>query len=368
MADTSVDVTALGPRSFIAEGSQGRVHRLTHFQLPDWPGGLAFKEFKPAAAFVPAGVESIVRVRSALADKDRQALDRHAVWPIRVVKNAAGSVVGLLMPLIPDEFVQTGVSTQQQGGTSPRPIRRERELQFLFIDPDLADRIGHQRVNLQQRLALCHSFAQGLELLAGLNVVFGDISAKNALFKIGATPSECAVILVDCDAARVAGTAAGVSQLNTPDWEPPGKERDIATHATDVYKFGLFVIRSLSPGSNCSTARDPERVAPIFDRTGMDLLRRSVGDNPRKRPSMTDWREYLALAAQLGRPMGGPGATGGGRGGRRGPKAGPQGISTPSATGNTAAAAKQDVSGSGSGTTGGRVGWRRVNGEWVQTS
>jgi len=365
VADISVPIGDLGPREFIAEGGQGRVHRLTQFQLADCPVGVAFKEYKPGATFVPAGVEAIVRVRSSLSEPDRQTLDRHAVWPLRVVKHPDGRVAGLLMPLIPDEFVQSGFSSRQNGGAAPRAIRHERELQFLFVDPDMADRLGHQRVNLQQRLSVCRSFAEALEFLASLNVVFGDISAKNALFKVGPTPADCAVILVDCDAARVTGTAAGVSQLNSPDWDPPGKERDVATHATDVYKFGLFVIRSLSPGKTSSQSRDPERVDPIFDRSGMEMLRRTVGDDPRKRPSITEWRDYLEIASTFGRPTGLSGQDR--RGGRIGSGPARQGIRTPSATGGMEAA-KQNTSTEEFQGGSSRIGWRKVNGEWVSTN
>ena len=63
-------------------------------------------------------------------------------------------------------------------------------------------------------------------------------------------------MLVDCDAVRVRGTMSAVPQLNTPDWEPPVAEQTQLTSYTDVYKYALFVLRCLSPGTNASTARE----------------------------------------------------------------------------------------------------------------
>jgi hypothetical protein len=176
---------------------------------------------------------------------------------------------------------------------APKSFRKEREVQYLFIDPSRAQRLGFPLVNLQQRLRICLELARGLSFLASQHIVFGDISAKNALFRLGANPTDVGVVLVDCDAVRVAGNSAAVKQLNSPDWDPPENERTALTHATDVYKFALFMIRVLSPSANASVSRDSRKVATIFDQRGMTLLRASLGTTPASRPKIAEWSAYL---------------------------------------------------------------------------
>jgi serine/threonine protein kinase len=294
MSNDSVARSDLGNMDLVAEGGQGKIFKLTHFRLPDCPGGIAYKEYKPEANFAAAGLRAIVTVRSKMSDSDRATLDRCSVWPSRIVTGNGSNVVGLLMPLIPDEYRHQGKSLV--GGSKKKSsgsFMKEREVQYLFIDPSRSERLGFPLVNLKQRLQICLELAKALSFLASQNIVFGDISSKNALYRIGSDPNDIGVMLVDCDAVRVAGTAAAVSQLNSPDWDPPAKERSVLTHATDVYKFGLFIIRSLSPSANASLTRDPQRVAPILDQPGMALLQRSLQDAPANRPKMSEWANYL---------------------------------------------------------------------------
>jgi len=354
MDDISVSRADLGNTSLIAEGGQGKIFKLTHFRLPDFPGGIVYKEYKNHANFVAAGLRAIVQVRSRMSAGDRQLLDKYAVWPARVVIENNGNVVGLLMPHIPDEYVHQGVSsTGMTKNGAPKPFRKEREVQYLFIDPSRAQRLGFPLVNLQQRLRICLELARGLSFLASQHIVFGDISAKNALFRLGSSPTDVGVVLVDCDAVRVAGNSAAVKQLNSPDWDPPENERTALTHATDVYKFALFMIRVLSPSANASVTRDPRKVATIFDQRGMTLLRASLGTTPASRPKIAEWSTYLESFIQQLPPV---------RiqpqfGASQPPHAPPNTnwvprTSSPSTTATAAPAANQ--------------GWKRVNGKWVR--
>lgn len=82
------------------------------------------------------------------------------------------------------------------------------------------------------------------------------------------------------------------------------------TQATDLFKYGLFVLRVLSPGSNASTARDVRRVEQELDDPGRRLLRSSLSAVPQDRPTARTWAQYFAgarAAATLpGAPSGGP--------------------------------------------------------------
>ncbi len=281
-----IERSELGALEFIAEGGQGKVYRCTQLRLPDFDGRLAFKEYKPGQV-TAAGLEAIIAMRSRLSDADRHRLDEMSTWPTRLVREH-GRVTGILMPLIRDEYVHVGQSL------TGSVLRKEREIQYLFLAAARCEKLGFPRVNLYQRFAICQALAEALALLAANNVVFGDLNAKNALFKVGPDRFDGDVMLVDCDAVRVRGTMSAVPQLNSPDWEPPEAERTHLTQETDVFKYALFVLRALSPGPNASTARDPRRVDDILDAEGQQLLRTSLSSTRAARPRAADWAAYFA--------------------------------------------------------------------------
>lgn len=285
-----IDRAVLGPLEYIAEGGQGRVFRCQTLRLPDYDGPLAFKEYKPGQV-TAAGLEAIIGVRSRLDDETRHRLDQLSTWPTRLVQEN-GRVTGILMPLIRDEYVHVGRSL------TGSILRKEREIQYLFLSAQRCEKLGFPRVNVFQRFAICEDLASAFALLAANNVVFGDLNAKNALFALGPHRTDAALMLVDCDAVRVRGTMSAVPQLNSPDWEPPVAERAHLTQQTDVYKYGLFVLRCLSPGPQASTARDPRRADRILDPAGQAMLRATLSDNRDGRPSAAQWAAYFAALRQ----------------------------------------------------------------------
>lgn len=273
--------SALGRLEFLAMGGQGRVYRVPELVLPDAPPALVYKEYK-AGQVSPHGLRAIVAVRSRLAQHERERLDSMAAWPARLVKKG-DDVCGVVMPEIPSSFFQT--RTLPSGTTSSDA----REIQYLFIDPKKAQRIGMPKLSLEERFAVCRDLAGALAFLHAHGVVFGDVNAKNALFRTGTNPR---VMLVDCDAVRIRGSAAVVKQLNAPDWEPP--EGRVLSQATDLYKLGLFVLRTVAPGDFASTARDPRRADPVLDAEGRLLLAESLRTEPNVRPTAAAWRDYFA--------------------------------------------------------------------------
>ncbi|WP_157647626.1 hypothetical protein [Actinomycetospora chiangmaiensis] len=274
----------------LGRGGQARVVALPELTLPDVPGPLVFKEYKAGQAPVH-GLSGIVALRSALPPAHRVVLDACTVWPVRVVHHGP-SIAGVVMPLIPGEFLQ------ERTLPSGRAERAPREVQNLFVDPDVAARVGMPLMSLERRLTVCRDLAAALAVLHDLGVVFGDINAKNVLFQRADAAS---VLLVDCDSVRVRGRGAVVRQLNSPDWDPP--EGAVLSQATDMYKFGLFVLRTLSPSAQASVARDPARAAALLEDTGRALLDLALGTDPAERPSASHWANYLAerVAALRGR-------------------------------------------------------------------
>jgi hypothetical protein len=264
----------------LGEGGQAKVYAVPSLALPDVAGPLVFKHYRPGHRPSAGGLEALVRRRMRMEPRVRARLDARAAWPVRMVEDD-GEVCGVLMPLIPDDFFRT---RYLPSGERDKALC---EWQHLFVDPERNRRLGMPTPTTKARVLLCRDFAGVLHLLHTNDFVVGDINAKNAVFRLTARPS---VQLVDCDAIRVKGSAAVVAQLNAPDWDPP--ERTLS-QSTDLYKFGLLVLRTLCPGDGASLYRDPNRIRGVLDARGHRMLTDALGPAAGRRPSAIDWGRYL---------------------------------------------------------------------------
>src|SRR5581483_902696 len=149
-----------------------------------------------------AGLASIVRTRLRLSDRQRSVFDQLTVWPLRVVVDASGVPVGVLMRLIDNLFMQDMRLPSGRRESVPR------EIQHLIFDPAAARRNGVDVPGDRDRgtrFTVCERMAMAMSIMHGANLVYGDLSARNVLYRLHPKPS---VLLVDCDAARVKGNAA----------------------------------------------------------------------------------------------------------------------------------------------------------------
>ncbi|AXX28279.1 hypothetical protein KCV87_15760 [Actinosynnema pretiosum subsp. pretiosum] len=286
MTGHSVGIDAVGPLGrLLGSGGQAKVFSAPHAELPDEPGPLVYKRYR--AGHAPShGLAAVVARRLRMDGVTRHRLDRSAAWPLRTVEED-GEVLGVLMRLIPDEYFQ---DRTRSGG---EPTRTLREIQHLFVDPARSARLGMPVPDEDGRLLVCRDLALALHLLHRNDLVAGDINPKNAVFQLAGRPR---VMLVDCDGIRIRGAAAVVRQLDAPDWEPP---EGTPTQATDLYKFGLFVLRCLSPGAFASTARDHRRLVGVLPPEGLGLLEAALSTDPEGRPTAQRWGRYLdALLAE----------------------------------------------------------------------
>lgn len=273
----------------LGEGAQARVFALPGLHLPDAPVPLVLKEYKPGQN-PPQGLRRLVKARNTLDPAARARLDYCTAWPLRVVEDG-GRVRGVVMPLIPQSFMQT----RTLPGTGEQKTSA-REVQNLLVPGDRARLVGMPVPTAEERLTICRDLAAALHLLHRHNLVFGDLNARNELFRLDQRPF---VMLVDCDGIRIGGNAAVVTQLNAPDWDAP--ERWL-TMSTDRYKFGLFVLRCLTPGEQASTTRDPTRCDTVLDPEGRRLLRAALSEKPADRPTAQTWGRYLQ-SVLTGRPV-----------------------------------------------------------------
>jgi hypothetical protein len=276
----------------LGRGGQASVFSLPHFTLDDAPGQLVYKRYHvtPRSS---ADLCTIVSLRNTLDPMTQKRLDAVAAWPCRVVMHA-GTAVGVVMPRISKGYVDT---LQLPSGKAKQSLR---EVLNLFAPIERVRRVGRPIPSDVQRLQVCRDFAAALSFLhEELGVVFGDINAKNELWQLSDSPF---VMFLDCDAVRPRGSVAGTRQLNAPDWDPP--EGGSLNRSTDLYKLGLFILRTLSPGDQASARRNSAAASRLLDRMGLDLLARAVGKVPGSRPSAREWTVYLS--GILGDPLGPP--------------------------------------------------------------
>ncbi|PRY34259.1 hypothetical protein [Umezawaea tangerina] len=280
MSGHVIGLDAVGPLGgLLGEGGQAKVYRAPHATLADVPGPLVYKQYKAGQA-PPHGLAAVVARRLRMDEHTRRRLDAATAWPVRAVVED-GEVRGVLMRHIPGTYFEDRV---KPSGVSARTLR---EVQHLFVDPLRSARLGMPAPSAVERVLVCRDFASAVHLLHRNDLVIGDLNPRNAVYRLAERPC---VMLVDCDAFRLKGAAAVVRQLNAPDWDPP---EDVLSQSSDLYKFGLFVLRCLSPGAFASVARDPSRVDAVLPGEGPSLLRAALSGDPAERTTAQTWGRYF---------------------------------------------------------------------------
>lgn len=308
-----VNKTDLGRLVNLAEGGFGKVYRVPDYRLPDDLDDLAYKEFTQERAQQAHASQAAVAFRDGLNAVERTELDLYAAWPRAIVEDG-GVVIGLLMPLVPDDFFceliddKTGIRT-----TAPR------EMQWLIASQAQRDaaEVDLPSVDKTQRLTLLAQLVFTVGRLHKRGWVFGDLSFKNAVFAVN--PPR--MMLLDCDGAASVKDPRR-KQAHTPFWIPPECENtpghvhfDVQDTVTDVYKLGLAILRCLSPGKGATTATGPARLAQELNPAGLDLVARAVGADRGARPTAKELYAYLyplqkarvhppeVIAARLATPL-----------------------------------------------------------------
>jgi DNA-binding helix-hairpin-helix protein with protein kinase domain len=284
--DLTITRDRLGECRPLGSGGQGRIFLVPELDLPGGGGPFVYKEYLPDGAAVSAqGMANIISLRVSLGPEQLAWFDNHLAWPLRIVvdQDRTGDVVvGVVMRLIPAAFFEV-VSL-----TGPRR-EMPREARALFYDRARAERENLRYPDSRERHLLCMRLAYVIAFLHRHQIVFGDISSRNVLYRLAPTPD---VLLVDCDAVRKVGTAPVVAQGHTPEFMPPDPYEPQSI-GTDLFKLGMFVARILSPGRALSVA-DVDAGAPnILEPTGARMLRASLRREPAGRPTALDWYRYF---------------------------------------------------------------------------
>jgi serine/threonine protein kinase len=330
MTDLTVPRNSLGRLDHLGKGGTAVVYSAPDVAIPGVPS-VVYKEYNRATLqhAGPALTNSLlpfVRFREKLDPKLRSGWDTRIVWPLRIVVDERGAATGILMPLIEQRFFQT--IRARSGRVSQAP----REVDLLFGPHSDLARIGVAPIHDRTRLVLVARIATVYALMHKRGVVVGDVSARNIVYDPAA--SSPAVLIVDADSARIRGSrSAFSSQPHTPHWEPPEalaamralaaarkagappselqryvNRVQVQNEATDVYKFGLMVLRILTPARGTSVNRDPARAIRILRQAhglpAADLMASSCAVTPTDRPSMRDW--HMVLTGRNIAPSGSP--------------------------------------------------------------
>lgn len=272
-----VSLTDLGPMSRIGSGGQGTV-----FALDEDPR-LVYKEYAPR--FVDdvdvATLGRFARLAAGDAGPDAEALLRLAAWPTAIVRKG-GVVRGFLMPRVPEQYT---VRLRLPAG----PATVLAQVQFLLNSDDYLRARG-LALDERLRLELLRDTGEALAIFHRLGVCVGDFSPNNLLFSLTERP-RC--YFIDCDAMRLDGDSV-LAQAETPEWQVPDREgEELATPATDAYKFGLLAVRLFAGDQQ---VRDPGAAGSRLRGEMRRLAGRSLSADPEQRPPPERWIRVLDTA------------------------------------------------------------------------
>lgn len=277
-----ISAESFGALHILGTGAQGTV-----FEVPGrWINGcwtVAYKEYTDEALgeLDAAALHAMVRFITDLPGEKVEWICRRAAWPVWAVQRS-GRISGFLMRRVPDEFT---VRLQLPS----RQVDKLGQVQLLLNDEAYLSARGLD-VDDRFRLEFLRDTAQAMETLHRFGIVVGDLSPKNLLFTRAAQP-RC--FFIDCDAMRLHG-ASVLPQIETGDWEVPDPGREeLATKATDSYKFALLCVRLFAGDQSTRETAGLQRAGDAV----AALAARGLDGDPRRRPAMVDW--WLTLEDAL---------------------------------------------------------------------
>ena len=285
--------TDLGPLEKIAAGGFGCVYKAPRFQLKGDPSPMAYKEFTSHVAEQGARAREVISLWKDLDAQDRADLAEHAAWPRELVHDASGSVCGLLMPLLGDDYFCR--QPDPQTGTL-RLLPRAMKWLISTNAQRSAACVDVPDVELVDRDVLLAKLAYVLGRLHRHGWVYGDLSFANVAFALEPGPR---IQLLDCDGAAPLSDCAR-SQEHTPYWTPPECkppiDQRLQDERTDVYKLGLMILRCLTPGPGAATSEDPTRLRGVRNWNARVKATEALSHEPYRRPSAQDiYVEFLDL-------------------------------------------------------------------------
>ena len=286
---------ALGQLSLLAESESGRIFRADGFHLPGDPTQLVYKQFTGERAEQARSAQAAIAFRAELSPAERAELDYYSMWPRALVEDASGSVCGVLMPLIPEEYF-----CRQIDPDSGQVTTKPREMSWLIARAEQreAAQIDLPEVDATVRLILLAQLVYAIGQLHKYGWVFGNLSFTKVVFALD--PPR--LMVLDCDGAAAMADARR-KQFSTPYWDPPEcliqplpreqRQQKLQDEMTDSYKLGLAILRCLTPGRGASTARSVRRLNGELNADGIGLVDRALSADRDRRPTAKEMYGYL---------------------------------------------------------------------------
>jgi TIR domain len=283
------------------------IFRSDGMYLPESSAPLGYQEFNREDGRQVKSVHAAVRFWMGLSPSERAVLDERTIWPRALVdRGEAKSTHGFLIPLTPPEFF-CNLADPDSG----KIISRPREMKWLISSAKQrrAAQIDLTEVDKTERLMLLAQLIYTIGFLHKHGWVYGDLHFGNVLFALN--PPR--IILLDCDGAAALSDPTR-RQGSAPFWDPPecqivsraSKEQPqrLQDDATDVYKLGLMILRSLTPGQGAATTRAPGRIADELDKEGAALVAGALSLDRLARPTAYELYSYLSrtISRRIGIP------------------------------------------------------------------
>lgn len=303
----SINLNSLRIGKRLGQGQQGDVYEVRN-KLREYQFELVFKKYNSDVQFSPVILSNLCDFREGLPDSDRDFIDCHTTWPLRLVEDTNGTAIGFLMRRVDSCFFLT------DGNFS--------ELQLL-TKPD-AKFVNHHHfgVDYMDRIRLAINLAQIFDFLHDKKCIFGDLSLKNALWSPRREANladrvfqrlknriqnplnqslevSARILLIDCDPIRKNGGRPAVYQTDSPFFEPPEGGGPLQNYYTDRYKLALCILKILSPGlNNQCKGNSPGHYDIISNYVSpkcVDLIKRSLDANlrPDERSKPHEYIEQL---------------------------------------------------------------------------
>lgn len=281
--NTIVDVSELpGIGARIGSGGEGEVFDFVESYKVDG-FDTVLKRYRPSVSINVEQLQKIIEFGNRLPARQRQWLLSHAAWPLALVKERS-TVIGIIMPRVPNEFFREFVLPS---GKSKTGIA---DLQYLLNSEEFIAARG-LCITDSQKYEFLYCLAELLRVLHEGNVVVGDLSAKNVLFRVDESGTNA--YLIDCDSMGFVDSP-GIG-IETPGWNAPAGERG-PSRATDEYKFGLIATRVLAGDQS---ARDFSTLSTAVPDEIRLLASSALSDSPSQRPDIDAWRAPLLEASEM---------------------------------------------------------------------